>query len=71
MNPILAKMAQIFSVAVFAFILGGWTFLLSGACTEFRGEGGRWALVAAIVCAIGLAVGLLGLVRNVWASRAT
>jgi hypothetical protein len=32
----MAKTAQIFAVAVFAFILGAYNFLLSGACAEFR-----------------------------------
>ena len=70
MNPALAKTTQIFAVAVFAFILGGYSFLLSGACAEFRGGGGKWASVAAVSCIVGLAVSLFTLMRDAWRSHA-
>jgi hypothetical protein len=70
MNPALVKTTQVFAVAVFAFILGGFSFLLSGACAEFRGGGGRWAWVATVSCIVGLAVSLLTLVRGAWRSHA-
>jgi hypothetical protein len=70
MNPALAKTSQALAVAVFAFSLGGWSFLLSGACTEFSGGGGRWAWVAAVCSLVGLAVSLLVLMRDAWKSHA-
>jgi hypothetical protein len=70
MNPALAKTSQVLAVAVFAFSLGGWSFLLSGACTEFAGGGGRWAWVAAISSLVGLTVSLLVLMRDALKPRA-
>ena len=70
MNPVIAKISQVLAVAVFAFILGGWSFLLSGACVEFRDYGGKWAWVAAVFCFVGLAVSLLTLIRDGWKSHA-
>jgi hypothetical protein len=61
---------QHFAVAVFAFILGGYSFLLSGACAEFRGGGERWVWVATVSCIVGLAIGLFALMRDVWRSHA-
>jgi cation transport ATPase len=66
MNPALTKTAQIFAVGVFSFILGGWSFLLSGACVEFRNGGGRWAWIAVIGCIVALIVSLFGLMRDAW-----
>jgi hypothetical protein len=70
MKPALAKMFQVLAVAVFAFSLGGWSFLLTGACTEFRGGGGRWAWVAGVCSIVGLAVSLLASMRDAWKSHA-
>jgi uncharacterized membrane protein len=70
MNPALAKTTQVFAAAVFAFILGGYSFLLSGACAEFTGGGAKWAWVAVIGCVVGLAVSLLTLMRDAWRSHA-
>jgi hypothetical protein len=73
LNPTMAKTAQIFAVAAFAFILGGYNFLLSGACAEFsiRGDGERWVWVAtAVSCIVRLAIGLFALMRGVWRSYA-
>ena len=70
MTPAFVKMSQVLAVTVFAFILGGWSFLLSGACVEFRDGGGRWAWVAAVFCVLGLAVSLLTLMRDAWRSHA-
>ena len=66
MNPALTKTVQIFSVGVFSFILGGWSFLFSGACVEFRNGGGRWAWIAAIGCVAAVIVSLFGLTRDTW-----
>jgi hypothetical protein len=70
MNPAFAKISQVFAVAVFAFILGGWSFLISGACAELRGGGGKWAWVALLGCIAGLAVSSLTLMRGFWKSHA-
>jgi hypothetical protein len=70
MNPAFAKISQVLAVAVCAFILGGWSFLLSGACTEFRDYRGTWAWVAAVLCIVGLAVNSFTLIRDGWRRHA-
>lgn len=62
MNPALTKAAQVLVVAVFAFILGGYSFLLSGACAEFRGGGWAWTALAGSI--LGLAFGAFRIVRD-------
>jgi hypothetical protein len=57
MNPKLTTTSRIFSLAVFAFILGG---------TTAKFNGGKWAWIAAIGCIIGVAVSSYSLLRDVW-----
>ena len=62
MNPVLIKASQVLAVAVFAFILGGLSFFLSGACTELIG--GRWAWMALIASILGLVSASIRLLRD-------
>ena len=55
MSPVLAPLVRVFIVAGFAFILGGNSFRLSGACTQVAG--GAWAWAALVLSIIGLAFG--------------
>jgi hypothetical protein len=62
MSPVLAKLVRVSIVAGFAFLLGGYSFELSGACTEVKGGG--WAWAAVILSIVGLAFGAFLVVRD-------
>jgi hypothetical protein len=63
MNPATARLSQVIAVCVFAFILGGWTFSLSGACAELHAPG-KWAWIAAVGSIVGLGVSLTAAIRD-------
>jgi len=67
MNPTIAKISRILTTAVFAFVLGGYTFRLSGACAA--GGATKWAWVAVIACVLGLAVNVISSLREAWRSE--
>jgi hypothetical protein len=63
MNAATVRLSHVLSVSVFAFILGGWTFFLSGACSELH-SGGKWIWIGAVGSVVGLAVSMTALVRD-------
>jgi hypothetical protein len=68
MSPVLAKTAQVFALAMFAFIFGGYSFLLSGACTDQKMGG--WVWVAMLCSIVGMAVVGFRIVRGTGAFKA-
>ena len=67
MNPALAKTSQVLASTVFAFILGGYSSVLLGACSEVRGSTATWVVIAC--CIAGIAVSVFTLMRDAWRSR--
>jgi hypothetical protein len=67
MNPALVKTSQVLASTVFAFILGGYSSVLSGACSEIKGSPATWVVIAC--CIVGIAVSVFALIRDAWRSR--
>jgi uncharacterized membrane protein len=67
MNPALTKTSQVLASTVFAFILGGYSSVLLGACSEVRGSTATWVVIAG--CIVGIAVSVFTLMRDAWRSR--
>jgi hypothetical protein len=63
MNAVTVRLSHAIAVPIFAFILGGWTFFLSGACAELHAPG-KFAWLAAVGALVGLGVGLTASVRD-------
>jgi hypothetical protein len=68
LSSAIVKTVQVFMIAVFAFIFGGFSFLLSGGCDEFQGSG--WAWVALICDFTIVALNSFALVRTFWQAPA-
>ena len=66
MHPSLPKVSRTLTTALLAFILGGYTFRLSGACEA--GGATKWAWVAVGACVLGLAVNVASSLREGWRS---
>jgi hypothetical protein len=64
----MAKTIQVLALALFAFVLGGYSFLLSGACTEQKM--GTWGWAAVVGSIVGMAVVGFRIVRGSEASSA-
>jgi len=67
MNPALAKTSQVFALAVTAFLLGGYSSVLLGACSEIRSSTGTWVVI--VCCIVVVATSIFALMHDAWRSR--
>jgi len=67
MNPALAKTSQVLASTVLAFVLGGYSSVLLGACSEVKGSTATWVVI--VCCIVGIAVSVFALMRDAWRSR--
>jgi hypothetical protein len=67
MNPALANTSQVLASTVLAFVLGGYSSVLLGACSEVKGSTATWVVI--VCCIVGIAVSVFALMRDAWRSR--
>jgi hypothetical protein len=67
MNPALVKTSQVLASTFLAFILGGYSSVLLGACSEVKGSTATWVVIGC--CIVGIAVSSFALMHDAWRSR--
>jgi hypothetical protein len=67
MNPALVKTSQILAATVLAFVLGGYSSVLLGACSEVKGSTATWVVI--VCCIVGIAASVFALMNDAWWSR--
>jgi len=67
MNPALVKTSQVLASTVLAFVLGGYSSVLLGACSEVKGSTATWVVI--VCCIVGIAVSVFALMHDAWRPR--
>ena len=62
MNPALVKTSQVLASTVLAFVLGGYSSVLLGACSEVKGSTATWVVI--VCCIVGIAVSVFALMHD-------
>ena len=63
MNAVTVRLSHAIAAPIFAFILEGWTFFLSGACADLHVPG-KFAWLAAVGALVGLGDSVTACMRD-------